>query len=96
MSVSANTHVRFIQKCLKASSIQVKAKLGLTYIAVVEFLSEVLFFCVYGPRLCKRSVREPWGRHLDVRGPFKIILKPLMMDGIFSPPYRPFLEGKTA
>ena len=44
MSVSANTHVRFIQKCLKASSIQVKAKLGLTYIAVVEFLSEVLFF----------------------------------------------------
>ena len=48
MSVSANTHVRFVQKCLKASSIQVKAKLGLTYIAVVEFLSEVLFFCVYG------------------------------------------------
>ena len=44
MSVSANTHVRFVQKCLKASSIQVKAKLGLTYIAVVEFLSEVLFF----------------------------------------------------
>ena len=65
MSVSANTHVRFIQKCLKASSIQVKAKLGLTYIAVVEFLSEVLFFCVYGSYTSTARVNQK-GAYLPI------------------------------